>query len=109
MKDVDKLGVLATLCETCFLDNDGKNLTSTEKENTLTLPNLFPQHSIRGFGKITMNSEEEMYDKEGTPIDAEVTIIVKVNKNIINNSTVAKKLLMDKLDTLAQNLKEIRE
>lgn len=49
-----------------------------------------------------------MYDEEGTPIDAEITITIKVNKNS-NSTVVVKKLLMDNLENLQVGLKENQE
>lgn len=86
-------------------------MTSTEENSSLVTPNLNlqlkPEPIFYGLGKIALNHEEEMFDEEGTPIDAEVTIVIKLNKNS-NGTAVVKKLLLDNLENLQMDLKEKR-
>lgn len=105
-----KLSVLATLCESCFEEGEKRNTTSTEKDDDLLkMPNLNleakPEHIFHGIGKIALNNQDEMFDEEGTPIDAEVTIVIKLNKNS-NSNTVVKKFFLDNLENLEEGLKQ---
>lgn len=109
MKDANNLGTLATLCESCYKENNIKNLTSTEEDTSMVPPNLNlgtkTEQIFRGIGKIALDDKAEMFDEEGIPIDAEVTIIIKINKN--SNSTVTlKKILLENLEDLQVGLKQ---
>lgn len=108
LKDDKKLSVLATICESCFLEGEKKNTTNTEEDNGAPrLPNLNLEGKpiFHGIGKIAFKNEEAMYDEEGTPIDAEVTIVIKLNQNS-NSNKVVKKLLLDNLENIEENLKQ---
>lgn len=106
-----KLNILAATCKSCFTEETNKKnaTTTTENESTPAATNLTIEDEIepifKGVGKVALKNEEEMYDDEGTPIDAEITIIIKVNKNS-NNTVVVKKLLLDNLGNLQLGLGE---
>lgn len=103
-----KLNALAAACKSCFKEGaDNKNLTTAE--DTSEAANLTIEENAEriftGVGKLALNNEEEVFDEEGTPIDAEVTIIIKVNKNS-NSTVVVKKLLLENLGNLQFDIGE---
>lgn len=108
LKDDKKLSVLTTICESCFLEGEKRNTTSTEEDNgAIRIPNLNLERKpiFHGIGKIAFKNEEEMFDEEGTPIDAEVTIVIKLNQNS-NSNKVVKKLILGNFENIEKNLKQ---
>lgn len=114
LKNAKKLNVLSAICGSCFTREVAKrNTTIADGEDKQSAaPNLTiegnEEHLFRGTGAIALDTKDEIYDEEGTPIDAEVTIVIKVNKNS-NSTVILKKLLLDKLKDLQVELNEKRD